>query len=271
MRFDIEDFRDEYQHVVDAVIAGGRDVAPRGIATREVLDAVLVIQDPTNVLLTGIGRRLNTRLAALESLQVIGGFIDPQLMVKAAPGTEQFMDHGAFLGAYGPRIRAQLPKVVQRLRDDPHTRQAVLTIWDPLPDLHVDGIKDYPCTVFLQFLIRDDKLVMHTSMRSNDLWWGVSYDVPMFTALQLTIANVLGIEPGPYHHHAVSMHVYKRDFEAIAGLHPPTGTPITLLGVNGLDIEETMRRARRIATGEFDGGTKSEQWYADQMKVIRAS
>ena len=48
-------------------------------------------------------------------------------------------------------------------------------------------------------------------MRSNDVWWGVPYDVFQFTFLQIQLAQVLGLEPGVYTHQAGSFHLYDRD------------------------------------------------------------
>src|SRR5690606_23041711 len=61
-----------------------------------------------------------------------------------------------------------------------------------------------------------NKLHMITSMRSNDFIFGFQYDVVMFTMLQETIANSLGIDVGNYIHNAGSMHVYK-DYPSFNG------------------------------------------------------
>src|SRR3546814_5271713 len=56
----------------------------------------------------------------------------------------QFSDDGVvFAGAYGPRINLQLDYVLNKLREDPDTRQAGLTIWRPNPQ----PSKDIPCKI----------------------------------------------------------------------------------------------------------------------------
>jgi thymidylate synthase len=52
-------------------------------------------------------------------------------------------------------------------------------------------------------------------MRSNDLIYGFSYDVPWFNYLHRFVAEKLHMKVGKYRHFATSMHVYKRHFEMV--------------------------------------------------------
>jgi len=268
--------RAEYASIVDYILDYGYPVTVRGQATREVIDGVIVIRDPTDALPIGTGRGLNTKIGAIEALQLIGGVHHPDL--QSASGG-RFMaslkDGGTYHGAYGLRTRAQWPAVVDRLKADPTSRQAVVTIWQPLEDLFISDSKDFPCTVMLQFLIRNNRLIMHTTMRSNDVWLGLAYDAFQFTQVQLTIARVLGIEPGPYYHHAVSMHLYERDERAARKLSrsytPPD--PHRPLGVPGATMIDVMLTASSLLRGELldrDFST-STFWYAAAVKQVRDS
>jgi thymidylate synthase len=49
---------------------------------------------------------------------------------------------------------------------------------------------------------------MHTTMRSNDVWLGLPYDLFTATILQELMAGWLGVELGTYHHHVDSLHLY---------------------------------------------------------------
>ena len=49
-------------------------------------------------------------------------------------------------------------------------------------------------------------------MRSSDLVFGLSYDVPAFTIMQELMAIELGVELGEYIHVSNSLHVYERHF-----------------------------------------------------------
>lgn len=213
----VGDMRHGYIDICRMVMSQGAVVKPRGMETRELLDVVIVLDEPRDALPLGINRKPNKAIAVVEALQLIGGIQTPELVCRIQPNFKQFLDGEAFHGSYGPRLRNQLPHTVQKLLDDRDTRQAVMTIWDPAFD-NGSTVKDLPCTTMLQFLIRDGRLILHTTMRSNDVWWGLAYDAFQFTQLQLAVANFMGIPAGPYHHHAVSLHAYERDFDSIEDL-----------------------------------------------------
>lgn len=263
----VADMQDGYRHIARMVASHGEVVAPRGQPTREVLGATIVLDDPRRALPIGIGRKPNLAIAAAEALQLLGGVSYPELMVKITKNFAQFRDGGVYHGAYGPRVRPQLPRIVERLQRDPESRQAIITIWDPAQDTYVEGLHDYPCTVALQYMIRDGRLVAHTFMRSNDVWWGLAYDAFQFTQLQLTIAHTLNVKAGPYYHHANSLHVYERDVPAILNLHPYDGSPLPR--VNGLTfrrIEPAMACAREILEGRFTEEFASDSWYGRTLE-----
>jgi hypothetical protein len=111
-------------------------------------------------------------------------------------------------GAYGPVFIDQFPYIIQTLERDPDSRQAIDMIWRPRPG----SSKDIPCTLSLHFMIRDGKLELTTTMRSNDAWLGFPYDLFTFTRLQATVARLLSIFPGVYTHQVASMHLYESDF-----------------------------------------------------------
>lgn len=246
----IDSFRDRYKTLLEYVFKHGDVVCPRGQKTFERINATLIFRDPTDTVLTGIGRALNTKLMAVEQLQLLGGVSATDLIRQVAPNIGQFSEGGHFTGAYGPRIRGQLPRVVERLKADSDTRQAVMTIWDPVQDLYYEGGVDYPCTVMIQFLIRNDKLIMHVTMRSNDVVWGLSYDAPTFAYFQVNVADSLGIEVGNYYHHAVSLHLYERDLPLLEKLHDPTAPAECLEPLPVGKIEKKQELARNLLLNE---------------------
>ena len=103
--------------------------------------------------------------------------------------------------------------VKEELRKDPDSRRAVIHIRTPDDSLH--AVKDVPCTLALQFFIREGKLHLHVNMRSSDIILGIAYDVPAFTTMQEIMANELGVGLGEYVHTSNSLHCYERDFEML--------------------------------------------------------
>lgn len=158
-------------------------------------------------------RALSPRFAAAEFLWYMSGKTDVDLLLKYAPKYKEFTDDGVHAyGAYGPRISESIMPLVTKLRADPATRQAVVLIWRAY-DL-VAVTKDVPCTVSLQFFVRDERLILHTHMRSNDAWLGFPHDVWSFTCLQRVVAGELGLPVGKYVHTVGSMHLYEKNVEA---------------------------------------------------------
>lgn len=140
-------------------------------------------------------------------------------MIEAyAPQYSRFTEDGIAYGAYGARWRYcaehnQLRTVIDLLRKDPDSRQAIMSMWRPddLAWAFKGGKKDLPCTLALQFLVRSGNLYCIATMRSNDVWLGMPYDVFAFTTIQRIIADELGLGLGTYIHQAGSEHLYARN------------------------------------------------------------
>ena len=271
---EISDMRAGYIEVIQRVIAEGRSIAPRGEETLEVIAPTIVLTNPRASLPLGIGRKLNLRIAAIEACQLIAGRAFPKLVLAASPNFAVYAEEDqTFHGNYGERAANQLRSIYRKLTEDPATRQAVMTLWSPVHD-NLFGKKDYPCTVGFQFLLRDGKLDMITTMRSNDVWLGMAYDVFQFTQLQLSLARMLKVSPGQYVHQPGSLHIYARDVEKAKEL--AVGEHVTILprGIGRSDATydlEGRDRALAILNGdELQYPTISEVWYKVQIDQLRA-
>lgn len=258
---------DGYQVVVDYVLQNGQKRCPRGLCTLDIGPTVVVMSDVTQSLPLGIGRKLNRRIAAAEAVQLIGGFHDPQLMVDASPNFASFAEpNGYFWGAYGNRIAGQIPAIINKLTDDPSTRQAVITLWDPLLD-NQPGKRDYPCTLALGFNLNGGKLDLNVVMRSQDVWLGAPYDWFQFTQLQQTIATVLGTVAGIYRHTTWSTHLYLSNIDAARQLTPPTSEEAREwqprgIGLTGMSYIMLAARANDLMYRDPYGEmSDSERWY----------
>lgn len=267
----LDDLRDGYVDLVNCVDAYGRSVTSRGLATRELVGVSIEFLEPAGVMLPiGVGRAVNGRLAAVEALQLMSGTGDVSLLYRASPNYSDVLvrpDHAEY-GAYGPRLRYQLDSLVELLRREPDTRRAVLVIWRE-DDLTHDG--DRPCTLTLQFLIRDDALHMIVTMRSQDVWLGVPYDVFMFSQLQRSLARQLGATVGPYVHNVGSLHLYDRDLERSRRLVYASGAlPVDLPhGVASGPDDVFTETATRLVEGEFDvADAQRNSWYVRQLSRL---
>lgn len=220
------------------IIDGGDPVSPRGMLTYEHLGSLIELTQPELSVPVGVGRKLHLAIGAAESVQLIAGVSSADQLIACSPTFKQFTKHNRLLGAYGPRIGPQMRGVVDRLASDPDTRQAIVTVWRP-DELNDPDNPDVPCTLSFAWTIRDGRLNMHTTMRSNDVWLGLPYDFMMFTRLQGALAWALQLPLGRYIHQVHSLHIYERNIEAALELHEYNDTPQPPMFIDDWDVDET--------------------------------
>ncbi len=197
---------DVYANLLHAILGRGELVCPRGKETLELRPSVVHLTDSLRNIVTHPARNLNYQFMVAEWLWMAAGMDDVETIAFFNKNIAQFSDDGrTFYGAYGPRIAAQLSYVIETLRRDRDSRQAVLMIWQPAPP----ATRDVPCTLSLQLLLRRDKLELIATMRSSDAWLGLPYDLFNFTRLQAGIAAELGVGPGPATLVLGSSHLYE--------------------------------------------------------------
>lgn len=127
------------------------------------------------------------------------------------PGTNEInSNYGSLL------FGEQLQWVVDSLKKDKNSRQAIAFLNQP--KYQFEGNKDFVCTMYLNFSIRKDKLDMKVQMRSNDVFYGLTFDAPFFAFVQQHVylwlkSTYPELELGTYHHYADNIHFYERHFE----------------------------------------------------------
>lgn len=262
-----------YVDLVQHVLKYGKETAPRGMKTREIEDAIIRIEDVHHTLPLGVGRGTVPGIGAVEACQLLAGAATPKLVMAVGPMFKNYAeDNGLFHGAYGIRTQSQYAPVIERLKADPDTRQAVVTIWNPELDLLANK-RDYPCTILHQFRIRDNKLNMSVYMRSNDVWLGAAYDFFQFTRVQLSMASILGIEAGTYNHHVGSLHIYEQHYNSAESLKHTTEPYENIPVITGNSWEIVSDLAMDALTAAIHHEEEAllynlhpfEQWYANAM------
>lgn len=198
----------------------GDVVDVRGRTTREFLNCVTVVKNPSDHCILLPSRRWNPFLALSEALWILAGRDDIQAIQPYNSSISDYSDDGIHLyGAYGKRIYHQIDRLVERLKNDPNDRRAVLQIWkasDGYPeDLTADTL-DAPCNQQVMFKLRQGKLHMTVTNRSNDLHYGLmAVNLPTFGILQSYIAARLGVDMGTQTHFSNSLHIYTDDPKAV--------------------------------------------------------
>lgn len=129
---------------------------------------------------------------------------------------KEFMHDGKFSYTYSERIGDQVHKVIEMLKVNPTSRNAIISIWDrELDQDRIGGKQRVPCTMFYQVLIRDNKANMIYNIRSNDLMTHWCYDIALAVRLQEYIASMLNMEVGNFYQFVGSLHGYAKDLKGI--------------------------------------------------------
>jgi thymidylate synthase len=194
------------------IIKYGEIVSPREQRTLEIRSS-LVIVDMSKSVVTIVERKLGYRFLCAEAAWILSGDDRVETIKPYSSTIANFSDDGlVFFGAYGPKILQQLNYVIDTLKRDPSSRQAVINIWREVPKKS----HDIPCTLNCQFLIRNNILDVFVSMRSSDVWLGLCYDMMNFSMLGAYVLIELkmkDVQLGSLYNVATSRHLYERDLE----------------------------------------------------------
>lgn len=213
----IEETADQLYHsVLRQVMSFGQITKPRGFTCKELSPFNLRLINPQANIVSNEHRKINLGFAAAELYWILNGRDDVATLEPFNSKIKNFSDNGTtFFGAYGPKYVGQMPYILQTLKGDPWTRQAVLTIWRESPP----KTKDVPCTVMLHFIRRPiDTLNLIVYMRSQDCWLGLPYDLHNFTCMQILTAYALDLKLGMFDLVQGSLHAYDTDFPKIEKL-----------------------------------------------------
>lgn len=164
-------------------------------------------------------RPLNIVVAVARLAWMLGGNSRLEDIAFYEPKVKGFTDDGLCVPGsnYGQRIFQPRPNlnqiegVIERLRENPGSRQAAVVVWQP--EDAVRESRDIPCTFGLFFHIRNDKLTMAVNMRSNNAFRILPFNLFEFSMLHEIVATELDVALGDYVHWAASMHVYHNERE----------------------------------------------------------
>lgn len=109
----------------------------------------------------------------------------------------------------------QFGHAINCLRNNPDSKKAVMTLYSKE---HAYISNDNPCTLIINLYIQGDALNMQVIMRSNDLWYGLPYDLPFFRVVHYTALAMLkrtypNLELGYHIHQALNLHFYEWAFD----------------------------------------------------------
>lgn len=198
-------------------------VAPRGNKTYELNNVALELTNPYKNLFDNAVRAPSKKYLAGEMIWYFSGSKNVEFIKKYSAFWENIVNpDGTCNSAYGNLLFNELNEhgftewgwALESLKKDKNTRQAIIRF--NKPRFSYSGNKDFVCTLVGHFVIRRETLYLSIMMRSNDLRFGIQYDIPFFTILhQIMRKQLLDIYPnlrlGTYTHLVNSIHVYEKD------------------------------------------------------------
>jgi len=145
------------------------------------------------------------------------------LWVPLLEGYQDELHPGEFAYTYSERLgrQGQVFRAIDALVSMPHTRQAIVSIWDPTLDILRLGKRRVPCSLYYQFFLRDGELDTVYAMRSNDFGTHWANDVGMAMKLAaFVVAHVneragMKYRLGSLTQMVGSLHVYKADVQHV--------------------------------------------------------
>lgn len=204
------------RHGLDAIRHNSDSVDSRVGSTLELPSVTATIYSkPWERVLVSDVRDANHFFHLFESLWILAGRKDTKFLCEFNKRMFEYSDDGEeFNAPYGYRMRNglhcgqdQIMSVIDILKSDPNSRQAVIQIWDEV-DLN-KTTKDKACNMSVVFRIRSGKLCMTVYNRSNDMIWGAyGANAVQFSMLQEYVAAHLNLPLGEYTQVTNSYHVY---------------------------------------------------------------
>ena len=209
---------DAFLDTLNKLKESGLETAPRGQKVRELVLETIPIS-PQFPIPDFQSRPFNWKYFAGEMYWYLNGDRNIEYIKNFSSFWNRIADEDGNINSnYGNLLfySKQLIWAYDSLVKDKESRQAISFV--NRPEFQYEGNKDFVCTFYLNFWIRQDELHMKVQMRSNDLFYGYSYDVPFFAAVMQTMWHNLrehypDLKLGKYYHCADNIHYYERHFE----------------------------------------------------------
>lgn len=220
---------------IEDALANGSEVGSREGASREVLGWSAMLMPGSPIAVANEARKFSAQYAGAETLWYLSGSARIDLPLAYALSYAQWANDGEMVGAVGGRLSGdpdfdgvahlvskdgwtlprKLEAAIALMRREPNTRRCVIPFWSGGDLVRAqDGVtRNVPCYVAWQALPRGGALHWVTTMRSQDAWLGMPYDVFAFACVQRIVARALDLAPGWYVHQCGSLHLYDKHAE----------------------------------------------------------
>ena len=221
-------FSNTFKNIINHIEEQNQSADPRGLKVKESILSSFTI-DPAKPIANFEKRTFNWKYLAGElcwylqqdrDVDFIGSFSGFWSTLTNPDSNEINSNYGSLVFN-----KEQFGWVVDSLVADKNSRQAIMFFNQP--KFQFEGNKDFVCTMYANFFIRDNKLNMKIQMRSNDIFYGLTFDAPFFAFLQQSVHIKLletypDLELGQYYHFADNLHFYERHFDLAKSIQEET-------------------------------------------------
>lgn len=225
----------QYIKLVEDVLEHGTDKSDRtGIGSRSVFGRMMEfdLDDGFPAVTT---RPAPFRIAFEETMFFLRGETDTKKLedknVKIWKGntTREFLDNkglthlpeGDMGYGYGHQWRNfggtglingidQVSQLLADLEADPYSRRHIVTAWNPA---QLDDMALPPCHLLHQYQVMDGKLNSSFYMRSNDVIYGLPFNIMSYAFLNMAFSKILGLTPGKLVYFGADVHIYNNQIE----------------------------------------------------------
>lgn len=181
-----------------------------------------IIMGP-NALPICVGRGASKAYLEKELDFYLSGSLKVDDAVKASSFWKHCSDNGkeinsnyGFLQIFEKNVKGNtgLEFVIKVFKQNLYTKKAVIPVFSLR---HAYLSNDNPCSMYIKFLVEDDLLNMKVCMRSNDLNFGLPYDLVWYRILQCAVVDLINqayeeevVKLGYYIHSVDDLHVYEK-------------------------------------------------------------
>lgn len=224
-------FSNTFINIINHINETGTTSQPRDLKVKEAVLTDFVI-DPKQPIANFPQRKFNWKYLAGE----LAWYLKQDRDVNYIGAFSNFWSHitnpnsNEINSNYGSLVfnAKQFGWVVDSLVADKNSRQAIMFFNQP--KFQFEGNKDFVCTMYANFFIRNNALHMKIQMRSNDIFYGLTFDAPFFSFLQQSVYLKLketypDLELGMYYHYADNLHFYERHFDLASQIRFEEITP----------------------------------------------
>lgn len=116
---------------------------------------------------------------------------------------------GEPFGVYSEGVD-QITEVIEEIKRNPNSRRLLVTAWNPMETGYAALP---PCHVMFQFGVVDSKLNCMFTMRSNDVFLGLPFNIASYALLTHMVAQQCDLEIGELVYSGIDVHLYKNHID----------------------------------------------------------